>query len=143
VRRGLPALALGLALGLGAAAVPGAPTLAVDGPAWVLAGRGVELTVRQGGALAGQRLRLLLFVDGDLVERASTGGDVSRVRLSPPALAAGRHVLLVKSGSESATLEVRAVSAGRAAALALTMLLLAGAAAAIRLARRRRRPPAG
>lgn len=99
----------------------------VSGPLFV--GSELVVDVRQSGALAGKRLALQLAVDGASVGRFEASGDRTTLRASTPSLTAGRHEILVKSGSVRATATIRVwprwipLAAGAAAVGAVAFLL--------------------
>lgn len=129
------ALALAAAQAFAGGAAPGL-TIAVGTP--LFAGSDLVVEVRQGGALAGRELAVQVAVDGVAVGRFVTGGGSTELRVASPPLAAGRHEILVKSGSHRAAVEVRvwprwSLYAPAVAAAALGALVVA------RLRRRRDR----
>lgn len=77
----------------------------VHGP--LFEGSELVVEVRQTGALAGKRLALQLAVDGVSVGRFEASGDRTTLRAEAARLTAGRHEILVKSGSVRATASVR------------------------------------
>jgi hypothetical protein len=159
---GWPALAGSLACSLLFAAVaptalPAAPTAAgaaaADPPAasnrgpltleassWVFPSRPLDLTLEQGGVLAGRRLAVDLFVDRNQWQRVTTKADRTPVRLALPELAPGRHILMAKAGRETVQTEFRVIPwswlAGALGALALTC----GGLVRLLLQNRRRHP---
>lgn len=97
-----------LAAGLAArAAEPTGGPLQVDVRGPLFAGSDLVVEVRQTGALAGKRLALQLAVDGVSVGRFEASGDRTTLRAEAARLTAGRHEILVKSGSVRATASVR------------------------------------
>lgn len=92
------------------AATPGRGALLVRASSWTLPAGGLGVTLEQRGVLAGRRLAILLFVDGNQLKRVATTADRTRIRLEMPALAPGRYTLLAKTGSEVAQTEFRVIS---------------------------------
>jgi hypothetical protein len=119
-----------------AAATARQDTLTLEARGWVVAGRPLELRIVPHGPLEGRRLTVTIFVDDERVDDVDLPRAPATFVLPTADLAAGRHRILAKTGSERATLEVRVfpASMGRAVALAL----LASAAAAFVWRRRRR-----
>lgn len=114
--------------------------LGVHAAAWIFPSRPLAVTLEQRGVLAGRRLAIDLFIDGNQLERVATRSDRSAIRMATPDLAPGRHVLMARAGRESAQTEFRVlpwswlVAAGAG-------LLLALAATGFGVARARRRRP--
>jgi hypothetical protein len=135
------ALALGAAAGFAVAlqsAAAGAaaePPLAISVRTPLFAGSELVVEVRASGVLAGRPLAVQLAVDGASVGRFETSADVSELRTRPPALAAGWHEIMVKTGSVRATARVRVWPGWLPAAMAAAAL----AAAALGLVLWRRR----
>ncbi|MCB1008217.1 MAG: hypothetical protein KDB94_04895 [Acidobacteria bacterium] len=90
-----------------AAASGGGSGLEIDVQGPLIAGSELVVEVRQSGALAGKRLALQLAVDGSSVGRFEATGDRTTLRASTPQLTAGRHEILVKSGSVRVAATVR------------------------------------
>lgn len=88
---------------------PGRPALAVKASTWIFPGRPLTLTVDQAGVLASRRLAVYLFVDGNQFARITTRSDRTRETVPLPDLAAGRHVLSLRSGTEVAMTEFRVI----------------------------------
>jgi hypothetical protein len=137
------AVLIALALAGTAHAVPAAGAeperserLVLTGPTVAIEGRPLALRVETRGALSGQPVRLLVFVDDRLLDEILTDGARAHVEVPAASLAAGRRRILVKSGSERTWTEVRVLP--RAWLWGAGALLLGAAAAAAALARRRR-----
>jgi hypothetical protein len=140
-RRALAALAvaLGLTASAPADARPDAARLTATAPGWAVAGRPLELEIRQAGALAGRPIDVLIFLDDRRIATVRGEGDRTTVRVPTDGIPAGRHALRFKSGSERGELTVRLLPAATPwAAAALAAALLGG----IALLLRRRRPAA-
>jgi hypothetical protein len=126
------ALALGAAAGLAVAVQLAAAGAAAQSPLAIsvrtplFAGSDLVVEVRASGVLAGRPLAVQLAVDGASVGRFETSGDVSELRASPPALSAGWHEILVKTGSVRATARVRVWPGWLPAAMAAASLAAAG-----------------
>lgn len=117
------AVAAGFVLAGASGAAPAEPALALDVRTPIFAGSELVVEVRQAGDLAGRPLAVQLAVDGVAVGRFETTGSVTELR-APAPTAAGRHEILVKSGSRRAATTVRVwpgwtLPAAGAAALAL------------------------
>jgi hypothetical protein len=123
------AAAVGLAgalLGEASLAAAGALRLEVSGPAFE--GSALAVEIERTGQLANRKIVAYLAVDGVAVDRYPLDQPRTRVELRSPALTAGRHEILVKSGSERAAVTIRvwprwvpgaAIGAGVAALLAV------------------------
>ena len=92
------------------AATPERGALVVRASSWTLPAGGLGVTLEQRGVLAGRRLAILLFVDGNQLQRVATTSDRTRIRLEMPALAPGRYILLARTGSEVAQTEFQVIS---------------------------------
>lgn len=131
-------IALAGALWLAAAAGSPALTakreapLALRASALVWSSSRLAFRLEQKGVLAGKRLAVFVFVDGNMVGRVDTNGSVTTAAIDELVISTGKHLLMVKAGTIEARAEFRRLSplypAG--ALVALT--------AAILLARRRR-----
>lgn len=123
-------VAVAVALGASAAGAtePAAEALAIEVRGPLFSGSDLVVEVRQSGALAGKRLALQLAVDGVSVGRFEASGDRTTLRAEAARLTAGRHEILVKSGSVRATASVRVWPAWTpwlgAGLLVLVLLLL-------------------
>ncbi len=91
-------------------ASPGRAALVVHASPWILPSGRLGVTLEQRGVLAGRRLAILFFVDGNQLERVTTTSDRTQARLDMPALAPGRYILLAKTGSEVARTEFQVIS---------------------------------
>ena len=126
------ALALGAAAGFAVAlqsAAAGAapqPPLAISVRTPLFAGSDLVVEVRTSGVLAGRPLAVQLAVDGASIGRFETSGDGSELRARPPALSAGWHEIMVKTGSIRATARVRVWPGWLPAAMAVAALAAAG-----------------
>ncbi len=140
-RRELIDGALGMAFGcLGAAAADVAPQEAqifVDASAVTWSRDRVAVTVEQRGALAGKRLLVSLFVDGNRIDDYPTTGGVTRIEVAGLELEPGAHRLLAKSGTHESADRFRYVPA-----LWLAGAALVAAAVAVGLVVLRRRSSA-
>jgi len=133
------AVALGLTAGTSADARPEAARLSATASGWAVAGRPLELEIRQAGALAGRPIDVLLFLDDRRIATVRGEGDRTTVRVPTDGIPAGRHTLRFKSGSERGELTVRLLPAATPWAVAALGAALLGTLA-LRL--RRKRPPA-
>lgn len=120
-------------------AAPRRGPLGVRAASWVFPARPLEVTLDQRGVLAGRRLAIDLFIDGNQLERVATKADRTVTRLPTPALAPGRHVLMAKAGREIATTEFRVIAWSWLAGGAVGLLALAAASLAFARARVRSR----
>ncbi len=73
--------------------------LAVDAPAITFSSSALAIDVAVGGSLAGRRLSVLVFVDGNLIETYPTTGAKTRLTVAGLDLSPGMHELLIKSGT--------------------------------------------
>lgn len=135
--RALAAALMTIAAAPGPAAAAGAPELAVDAPAFTLSRRQVGFTVAQSGALAGRRLTVVVFLDGDLLGTRPTAGARTRLEIGDLDLPPGIHELTVKSGSYEARDRFRVVESSVAVGGGAGVVVVA-AALAVFLSRRRR-----
>ena len=113
------------------------PSLTLRASRWVLPGRPVEISLEQGGLLAGRRLAVFLFVDQDQFAKITTTSDRTRVAVAMPPLTPGRHQLTAKAGTEIAGTEFRVVPWSWVAGAAVFGLVLAVLALFSRRMRRR------
>jgi hypothetical protein len=128
--------ALALVAGLAGAAAPPPPlTIAVRGP--VFAGGELAVEVRRSGGLAERPVVVYLAVDGAAIERFPLDRPTQVIAAPVPELTAGRHEVLVKTGSLRATQTIRVWPRWTPAALLGVGLVVVAAA----LAARRRRSP--
>lgn len=102
-------VAVAVALGASAAGAtePAAEALAIEVRGPLFSGSDLVVEVRQSGALAGKRLALQLAIDGVSVGRFEASGDRTTLRAAAPGWSAGRHEILVKTGSVRVGLTVR------------------------------------
>jgi len=102
-------VAVAVAIGASAAGAtePAAEALAIEVRGPLFSGSDLVVEVRQSGALAGKRLALQLAIDGVSVGRFEASGDRTTLRAAAPGWSAGRHEILVKTGSVRATASVR------------------------------------
>jgi hypothetical protein len=113
--------------------------LAVEASSWTLPSRPIRLKISQRGALAGRKLAIYVFVDGNQLERIGTGGDRTRATVALPALAPGPHTLVVRAGTESAEASFRVIPWSWASGLLLLALLTAALTIELLRARAKRR----
>jgi hypothetical protein len=93
---------------------------------WTLPSRPLQITVSQSGILAGRRLAIFLFVDGNQFERITTRSDRTETSVVLPAIGPGRHVLVARCGTEVAEAEFRVVPWPWAFGILLLMALAVG-----------------
>jgi len=132
----LVAAAAGICGSAALAERPAVEALEIDVRGPLFADSDLVVEVRQSGALAGKRLALQLAVDGVSVGRFEASGDRTTLRAQAH-LTAGRHEVLVKSGSVRVGVTVRVWPAWFPW---LGGLLLAGALVVL-VRRSLRRPP--
>ena len=103
-------VALLLSTSYAAGAADRTPPLLVRAPAISWSAKSLSLTLEQSGVLAGKKLAVFVFVDGNMIGRVETNGAVTRTTLREVEVTPGVHELFVKAGTVEATTEFRRVS---------------------------------
>jgi len=116
------ALALSLAACMQSAA--GSKRLDVRGPSWIVHGQRLILEARTLGALSVRDVSLNVSIDSDSVVRADTHAGRARIEVPARHVPAGRHLVTVKTGTESVRLEIRVLPAWQAVVVLLGGLVV-------------------